>query len=399
MARLARYQLLRTRLHSLPEPSAQERERTRDVEALIGASIDAAGGCLAFDRFMELALYAPGLGYYAGGAVKFGAQGDFVTAPELGSLFGRCVARQCAEVLDVAGGGSVLEFGAGSGALCRQILECLAELGALPDRYLILETSADLRGCQEKVVAGLPDVLSRRVEWLERPPDSPLTGAVVANEVLDAMPVTRFRVTDDGYAVLGVRRNEAGFAWCETAPKRAHREIASLVERHALPSGYVSEYNPRAAAWMAQLSGWLERGAAFIVDYGYPASEYYHHERASGTLKCFFHHAAHDDPLRLAGVQDITAHVDFSALAGAARAAELDVMGFVNQASFLVGAGLMDDLARAAEKPESQLALANEVKRLTLPGEMGETFKVLAVGRGLSVAPGAFKDNDRSHVL
>ncbi len=389
---------MKTRLQSLPPPSDHERAHAARVASHIAGIARAAGGRLAFDRFMDLALYAPGLGYYATGEAPFGPAGDFVTAPSLGSVFGACLARPVAEVLDTTGG-AVLEFGAGSGVLCRQLMEQLDALGRLPERYLVLETSAALRSSQMDEVARLPAALARRVEWLDRLPAAPFTGVVVANEVLDAMPVTRFTVTGDGVAVDGVTVRGDDFDWCTVDATSGDGSLDALAARHALPPGYRSEVCPRASAWVASMGEWLGRGAAFVIDYGYPAAEYYHPERGRGTLQCFFHHVAHDDPLVLTGIQDITAHVDFSAVARAARDAGLDLLGFASQGSFLLGAGLMEVIGAGADDAAGQLALANEVKRLTLPTEMGELVKVLAIGRGLGRAPGAFDGIDRSGVL
>lgn len=389
---------MKTRLQALPEPSDEERAHSARAAAHIAGIARDAGGCLPFDRFMDLALYAPGIGYYSAGDSPFGPAGDFVTAPELGRVFGDCLARPVAEVLE-ATGGSVLEFGAGSGVLCRQLLECLDALGCAPERYVILETSGALKSRQMDEVARLPSNLARRVDWIDRLPEAPFTGVVVANEVLDAMPVTRFTVSDEGVTVDGVAADHDGFRWCALAQADTDGALGVLASRYALPPGYRSEVRPRAEAWIASLGEWLHRGAAFVIDYGYPAAEYYHPERRRGTLQCFFHHAAHDDPLVLAGIQDITAHVDFSAVAAASHAAGLDVLGYANQGAFLLGAGLMDVIGPGADDAAGQLALANEVKRLTLPTEMGELVKVLAIGRGLAHAPRAFDGIDRSGQL
>lgn len=388
---------MQARLTALPEPDAEARAHAARVAAHLRDAIDDAGGCLPFDRFMDIALNAPGLGYYATGGGP-GAGGDFVTAPELGSLFARCLARQAAEVLDEVGG-SVLEFGAGSGALARQLLGALDAAGMLPDEYLVLETSVALRERQHREIDAMPARLAARVRWLDRLPEAPLAGVIIANEVLDAMPVTRFRVTSEGVEIAGVSAGADGFDWCAAEPGAHDDALAEIAARHGLPPGYQSEYNPRAAAWMRQLGGWLARGAAFIVDYGYPAAEYYHRERDSGTLTCFFRHVAHHDPLVLTGIQDITAHLDFTSLANAARSGGLDVLGYTSLAAFLVGSGLADELAAPAATPGAQLALANEIKRLTLPSEMGELFKVLVVGRGVARAPSAFARGDRSTLL
>jgi SAM-dependent MidA family methyltransferase len=390
---------MRTRIISLPEPNNAEREHAARVAERVTAAITDTGGCLPFDRFMDIALHAPGLGYYAGGRTKFGAQGDFVTAPELGPLFGRCLARQCAEVLDAIDAGSIIEFGAGSGALCCQVLTELDALDALPERYWILETSSELKHRQGEMVAQLREDIARRVGWLTHLPETPFTGVVIANEVLDAMPITRFEVSEQGVSALGVACNGEGFSWCALDESPMQGPIGEIVKRHQLPPGYRSEYNPRAMAWVGQLAEWVDEGIIFIIDYGYPAAEFYHPQRRNGTMTCFFRHTAHDNPLLLTGIQDITAHLDFTALARSARCNGLDVVGYTAQASFLFGAGLMDVIGKAPSTPQAQLALANEVKRLTLPTEMGELCKVLALGRGLRRAPGAFVGCDRSSML
>ncbi len=387
---------MRTELPALPEPTDAERAHAARVADHLAARIDDAGGQLPFDRFMDLALHAPGLGYYACG-VRLGAAGDFTTAPEMGEVFGRCLARGCAEVLGW-GGGDLLEFGAGSGALCVTLLRALDALDALPRRYLVLETSEAMRAAQQRAVATLPPSLAGRVTWLSAMPTG-FRGVVVANEVLDAMPVTRFAVTDDGIDVLAVRGDRHGFAWCP-ADRPPSPSLEALVRRHALPPGYCSEYRPRAAAFVHSLAEHLDQAVAFLVDYGYPAATYYHPQRHRGTLQCYFRHAVHDDPLVLTGIQDITAHVDFSALAVAAGEAGLDVVGYATQAGFLVGAGLAGvATALAGADAASQLALANQVKRLTLPTEMGEVVKVLALSRGFTRAPSVFDGHDRSGQL
>ncbi|GJL82510.1 MAG: SAM-dependent methyltransferase [marine bacterium B5-7] len=392
---------MRTRVESLPLPSADESAHAERVANLLRRAIDKADGVLPFDRFMSLALYAPGLGYYSSGAHKFGAGGDFVTAPELGSLFTRCLAGQCAEILEHLGEACIVEFGAGSGALCVQLLESLDVMGRLPQRYLILEPSAELRARQMAAVGQLRDDLASRVEWLGTLPDNPLIAVVIANEVLDAMPVTRFRSNGVGGDVesLAVGHEDGKFIWRSVEPQRETKDLQAIVDRYELPKDYVSEYNGRARAWVGQIGDWLERGVALLIDYGYPQAEYYHAERDTGTLKCFFHHHSHDDPLILTGIQDITAHVDFSALATVAEASGLDVLGYTSQGSFLLGAGLMDVISSGARGIAEELTLAAEVKRLTLPSEMGELFKVMALGRDVSITPSAFKSTDRSGLL
>lgn len=354
-----------------------------ELRALIQAEIKAAGGRLPFDRFMELALYAPGLGYYAAGAAKLGPGGDFVTAPELSPLFGQCLANQCAEVLERLGGGDLIELGAGTGALAVQILEHLEQLGALPERYRILEPSPDLRERQrQRIMASVPH-LSARCDWLERLP-SAIQGLLIANEVLDAMPVHRFRVREDGGTdEIFVVADGEGLG--EIGAPAQSRGLAAAVARLqaeglALTPGYSSEINLRLGPWIEALATSLRAGLILLVDYGYPRAAYYQADRHMGTLMCHHRHRAHDDPYRSIGLQDITAHVDFSAVAEAARAAGLELHGFTTQAHFLIGCGIDALLASAADPFE----LAQGAKQLLLPSAMGERFKVIALGSGVA---------------
>lgn len=364
-----------------PDPAAAE-VSARLVQRIRDAVVAAGPPGLPFARFMQMALYEPGLGYYSAGSRKFGPDGDFVTAPELSPLFSRCVARQCREVLAVTGGG-ILEFGAGAGTMAADILAELERLDCLPTAYFILEVSADLRQRQAETLAAKVPALAARVQWLDGWPDSGFTGVVLANEVLDAMPAHRFRVeqgvpcermvgvTDDGFV-----ETSAGFR-----DRRVAEMATAVVREYALPDGYLSEVCPAAVDWTRELAGRLERGAAIVIDYGFPGREFYHPQRFEGTLMCHYRHRSHQDPYAFIGLQDITAHVDFTAVAEAAAAAGLKVAGFANQANFLLGNGLSDMLA--ADDPQAQFALAASVRRLIFPEEMGELFKVLALTRGL----------------
>lgn len=367
----------------LPAPDAEAQAHSARLSAHIREALEAAGGRLDFARFMELALYAPGLGYYSAGARKFGEAGDFVTAPELSPLFSRCVARQCAQVLAEAGG-EILEFGAGSGVMAAEILAELERLGRLPTRYAILELSAELRQRQAQTLEARVPGLAERVVWLEQLPDS-FSGVVLANEVLDAMPVHRFRLTPAGVEELYVQWDGERFAWQAGPPgePRLAERAQALAQAFGLGPGYESEINLRAEDWVRGLGQWLERGLVLLFDYGFPRHEYYHPQRVGGTLMCHYRHRAHADPLILPGLQDITAHVDFTAMAEAALAGALEVRGFANQANFLLATGLAELAAESGGDARSQLEVAAQVKRLTLPGEMGELFKVLALGRGL----------------
>ena len=388
-------------LTTLPPLNAVEREHSERVTRHIRAFMEEGGGQIGFDAYMRLALYAPGLGYYSAGATKFGSHGDFVTAPEISSLFSRCLARQAADVLRVTGG-DVLEFGAGSGRMAADVLTELAALDILPEHYLILEVSADLAERQRARIAQLPPRLARCVRWLERWPEAPLHGVVLANEVLDAMPVERFVLRGPPGAQqvreLSVGFAAGGFEWRETAPtpelERAVRDILAGLPL-PLPDGYVSELCLAFAPWMASLATHLERGVALLVDYGLPRAHLYHPERAAGTLRCHFRHRAHDDPFRNVGLQDITAWVDFTRVAEAADSAGLEVLGFATQAAFLIGVGidsvLTTDMLLTDGDGRRQAQLAGEARRLMLPGEMGEIFKVIALGRGYELPLAGFE--------
>jgi SAM-dependent MidA family methyltransferase len=356
----------------LPALTAEESAHSRQVAELIRERICAAGGAVPFDEFMEAALYAPGLGYYSAGSVKLGAGGDFVTAPEVSDLFGRCVARQCAQVLAVAGG-EILEIGAGTGRLAETLLQALAQTGVLPDRYAILEVSADLASRQRSRLQTLAAALRERVVWLDRLPEKPLRGVIVANEVLDALPFSRITLRDGALRELGV--GVAGEAFVEHE-QRASEALASAFGSlrndlpAPLPDGYRSELCLRVEPWIAGVGACLERGVFLLFDYGLPRSHYYHPERVTGTLRCHFKQHAHDDPFVNVGVQDITAWVDFTRVAEAAVAANLDVLGFATQAAFLLATGI-EAMAAEAGSTRERAQRAGEARRLLLPGEMG----------------------------
>ena len=330
----------------LNDAQARHCERMREHLAV---QIDAAHGWLCFEGFMDAALYAPGLGYYSAGARKLGAGGDFTTAPEISPLFGACVARQCAEVLRALETGSILEIGAGSGRLAVDVLSRLEALGQLPAHYWILEISADLRERQRRhVEEHLPHLLDR-VEWLDRPPEHSFEGLVLANEVLDALPVTRFRWHRDRVEELGVAMHDGRFAWeARPASTAAAAACRRLVEAGGVWSeGYVSEYCPRLAAWTHGVTRSMRKGAVLWFDYGLPRSQYYLPERHDGTLLCHFRHRAHDDPFLYPGLQDITAWVDYTALAEASRNAGFALGGFTTQSFFLAGLGVIRRCARS----------------------------------------------------
>ncbi|HET6724608.1 MAG TPA: SAM-dependent methyltransferase [Gammaproteobacteria bacterium] len=388
----------------LPPPDADARAHSERLRAFIIAAIDAAGGAITFERYMEMALYAPGLGYYSAGAQKFGAAGDFITAPETAPLFSRVVARQWAELLDTTGGDTILELGAGSGALAATALDELAEQDALPSQYLILETSADLRARQQtRLKDALPAVVFARLAWLDTLPAEPIAGVIFGNEVLDALPVARFVVTESGLREQGVTREDDALVWCDLPPRDALRQAVSTIERERgarFAVGYESEINLRLGGFVRGLADSLERGAIVFVDYGLPRSAFYLDERAAGTLMCHYRHRAHDDPFLYPGLQDVTAHVDFTAVAEAAVAADMGVDGYTTQAYFLLGGGLEALLHDAdARDARSHLEFTRQVKTLTSPADMGERFKAILLGQGLESVPAGFALRDMVHQL
>ncbi len=373
---------------TLPEPSAAEQAHSDRLRAHIASEIEQAGGFLPFDRYMELALYAPGLGYYVAGAHKFGPGGDFVTAPELSPLFSRCLARQCAQVLgQFRRSACVLELGAGSGRMAADVLAELERLDCLPDHYYILEPSPELRQRQRATLAAAVPHLLGSVRWLDGLDGLALHGVVLANEVADALPVQRFRHGEDGLFELGVAWRDGALVAAERpAGEALAARVAALRADLAdpWPTPYVSELSPRLAPWLAALAAALAEGVLLFIDYGYPRREYYHPQRASGTLLCHYRHRALDDPLARVGLQDITASVDFTALAEAGTAAGLDLAGYTTQAHFLLGNGLEALFAAAAgDDLRQQVELARQVKLLTLPSEMGERFQVMAFAKGI----------------
>ncbi len=366
-----------------PSPAAEEREHAEAIARHIREQIAAAGGWLSFERFMELALYAPGLGYYSAGAVKIGASGDFTTAPEISDLFSACVAQQCAQILADAGG-AILELGAGTGRMAAGVLQSLAAQGVLPERYSILEVSADLRERQQRRIAALPADLASRVVWLDSLPAEPMRGVMLANEVLDALPFQRFALHEEDMLEIGVGVSDEGqLVEALRSADQTLREalIATLPE--LLPDGYRSEICLRVHPWIASLAAALDHGVMLLFDYGLPRAHYYHPQRDRGTLRCHFRHRAHEDPLINVGMQDITAWVDFTRVADAALAAGLDVPGFSTQAAFLLASGIDKSIETAPDDVE-RARRASEARQLLMPGEMGEAFKVMALARGFS---------------
>lgn len=370
----------------MPEhPSSTESAAVRHSTLLterLRDRIEARDG-IPFVDFMQAALYEPGLGYYSAGAWKLGRGGDFTTAPELSALFSRCLARQSAELLaELDEAADVMEFGGGSGAMAAAVLAELALLDRLPGNYFLVEVSADLRQRQRDTLKRLVPEHLHRVRWLDGPPADGFVGVVLANELLDALPVHRFAVRGGRVLESVVHVRDGAFRESFESPRSAGLESA-VRELGELPDGLESEIGLYGRAWVRGLGEYLRRGAALIVDYGYPRADYYHPERSSGTLMCYYHHQALEDPFVHLGLQDITAHVDFTAVAEAALGAGLGLAGYTNQANFLLGSGLLALAEEGGDDPALMMDIASQIKQLTLPQAMGERFKVLGVYRGL----------------
>ena len=395
----------------LPEPGADALAHSEKLCARIRERIGSRSGWIDFSEYMEMALYSPGLGYYSAGTQKFGAAGDFVTAPEVSRLFSRCIARVVAEVFEADASGVVLELGAGSGRMAAEIIRSLEKSGSRLDRYLILEVSGDLRERQRQTICDIIPDWASRVEWLDALPQQPIDGLILANEVVDALPVTRFLIEGDAASATGRDRVQSSgvgidrgtFCW-QTAPAKDHLvQTVEKIERELgvpFPDGYCSEVIPGLQALMNALAGAMNRGLMLFIDYGLPRSELFHRDRRQGTLTCHYRHRAHADPFLYPGLQDITAWVDFTAVAEAGKNAGLDVAGYTTQAHFLIGAGLEQEFnATNSRGFRQQAELSNEMQMLTMPGQMGERFKVIGLTCGSDFVPTAFRYRDLRHHL
>lgn len=375
---------------TLPPPSAEELAHSARLVSLIHEEM--GDGVLSFSRFMQLVLFAPELGYYSAGKTKFGVAGDFVTAPEMGEVFAYCLAQQCQQILGSLNGGDILEAGPGSGRLAAGLLIELERQQQLPQHYYLLELSADLRQRQRQTIEQTAPHLVDRVRWIDKLPAEKFRGVILANELLDAMPATLFRVTEGGVVERGVTDNGKEFVWGELP---ASAILSRRVEALQLDNDYVSEINFQAEAWVHSISDVLESGVVLLIDYGFSASEYYHPQRHMGTLMCHYRHRAHDNPLILIGLQDITAHIDFTAMATAAVDGDMDVLGYSTQAAFLMTNGLEELVAGSdPDNAQAHLELTNQIKKLTLPSEMGELFKVMALGKNFDLELDGFRLQD-----
>lgn len=386
----------------LPEPDRESAAHSTRVAEMIVGSIADAGGSISFAEFMQLALYAPGLGYYVAGKTKFGTSGDFVTAPEISPVFGNILATECASVLREIPRGEILEFGAGSGELAMTMLRRLAESDSLPARYLILEVSPELKNRQEALLTREIGGIAERVSWVSDIPQS-FKGVVIANEVADALPVERFAIKNGRVWQYRVSNQSGRFAYqLEPAAdllRQAVADIESSIGRR-LEDGFESEVSLGISGWTTDICKALQQGIAIIIDYGLSRREYYSVDRRSGWLRCHFRHHAHDNPLVHPGIQDITTWVDFTTVAESAALAGAHVAGYVTQANFLLGGGLEAELANFKSLDiEEQVAVSGQVKLLTLPAEMGENFKFIGLRKGNVAVPEAFSYSDRSRSL
>ena len=387
----------------LPEPNEAASKHSQALQNTIRAEISVAAGWISFARYMELVLYAPGTGYYSNNIPKFGSTGDFVTAPEISSLFGRTIAQQVLQVFQYMGkgGNNILEFGAGTGKLALDLLLELERLGELPERYFILEVSAGLRRRQQELFARyLPHLISR-IEWLEYLPTT-FEGLMIANEVLDAMPIHLVMWHDKTLLERGVTWSNGGFQWSDRLLVAGElfntaRKVGCQINAS---NDYISEINLAANAFIKSLADILQRGAVLLIDYGFGHKEYYHPQRDKGTLVCHYRHYVHDDPFYLPGLQDITSHINFSAITEVTKGGQLELLGYTTLANFLINCGITKILEQTpVENSIDYLPLAGQLQRLVSPAEMGDLFKVIAFGRGIPQPMIGFITGDKSHLL
>ena len=389
---------VRDQAGQLPEPDAESRLQSEQLQQRIREQISAEGGQISFEHYMQMALYEPGLGYYASTQRKLGAEGDFVTAPEISPLFGRCLARFSQPILEELTDANILEFGAGSGKMAADVMLELESLQSLPDHYYILEVSGELQQRQQQTLQERAPHLLERVTWLQQMPDEGFRGVVLANELLDAMPVHRF------YQEKGELR-QWYVAWSDQygltsqtdsldpEVKKQLEHVQTSLGIH-FPEGYESEVSLAHAAWVKSLAALLDQAVVLLIDYGYGRTEYYHPERSMGTLMCHYKHRAHPDPFRYVGLQDITAYVDFTTVAEAAVEQGMELLGFGTQCGFLLENGLDRMIPDESAGDQALLLFSQQVKTLTLPGEMGERFKVMALGKNVDVQVSGFRLQD-----
>jgi SAM-dependent MidA family methyltransferase len=389
----------------LPSPSADEIQHSDQLSRRICDEINANQGSISFRKYMEMALYEPALGYYVAGKRKLGEGGDFVTAPEISALFSRCIANQCAQVLQEINTGSILEFGAGSGIMAADILLHLEKLACLPEHYYIIDLSPELKQQQRNTLERHAAHLLSRVEWLSTLPEK-FSGVILGNEVLDAMPAELFHYADKQIFQQHVIFEDDQFKLINKVADDSFLNSLHFlnspeqVNALNLPDNYTSEFNPNINHWIEQLTASLQQGIILLIDYGYSRQEYYHPDRDMGTLICHYHHLTHNNFFWYPGLQDITANVDFTHVAEAADNKGLLVAGFTSQAAFLAACGLEDLFIQALEQsPEQQYHLAQQIRTLSLPAEMGERFKVIALNKKMDIDLIGFSTIDYRHKL
>lgn len=381
----------------LPIPSSEAQKHSQQLVEFIQQKIQASGGWIDFSEFMHMALYTPGLGYYSAGSQKFGKGGDFVTAPEISSLFAQTLANQVMQILDVTKG-DILELGAGTGKLTADILLALNELGYLPNRYYILEVSDHLRHVQRECLEkNLPDDLIQRVVWLDVLPNT-FSGIIMGNEVLDAIPVHLVHITSDGILERGVVVSDKGFTWQDKLLTEPN--LLCTVSKLGLPNGYLTEVCPGATGLISSLASIITQGVILMIDYGFSAREYYHPQRNQGTLMCHYQQLAHTDPFVYVGLQDITAHVDFTAIAQTGIDQGLQLDGFCSQAQFLMNSGILEAMSQVSPHDMAIYApLAAAAQKLLSPAEMGDLFKVISLSKNIESPLLGFSTGDKSHTL
>lgn len=376
----------------LPTPSPIALAHSEQLKTHICQEITRAGGHISFARFMELALYAPGLGYYSAGSHKLGKQGDFVTAPEISPLFAKCIAKQCQQIFSILPNSCILEIGAGSGKLASELLLELERLEVLPEKYYILEISADLRAKQQDLLRQTCPHLLSRLEWLNALPSTQLRGVILANEVMDALPVHVFQMVDTQLQERSVANKDGELTWLNTPLTDELKK--NTAEIPPLENGYTSEINLMLKPWIGSIADTLAEGIILLFDYGYGRQEYYHPERNTGTLMCYYQHHRQENPFILVGLQDITTHVDFTQVAESAVDSGLHLAGYTTQAAFLLASGItefpVDETDAAAQYQRAQ-----EIKLLTLPSQMGEAIKVIALSKQCEIPLLGFALYDR----
>jgi SAM-dependent MidA family methyltransferase len=381
---------------TLPTPNEFAVAHSQQLMHLLHQEIAGAGGYISFARFMELALYAPGLGYYSAGSHKLGRKGDFITAPEISPLFAQCIAKQCQQIFTTLQQSDILEIGAGSGKLMCDLLQALAKLNALPTHYFILEISADLRQKQYELLQQTCPEFSHRVQWLDTLPTLDFQGVILANEVMDALPVHLFQIDENQIKerCVTLKNNQLNWQLTEPTTRDLTAALTVIQQDAALENGYTSEVNLLLAPWVNSISAILSKGVILLFDYGYGRQEYYHPERNTGTLMCYYQHRRHENPFELVGLQDITAHVDFTQVVESGMDAGLDLAGYTTQAAFLLACGITefetDQLDAVQQYQQSQA-----IKLLTLPSQMGEAIKVMALSKAIDTPLLGFHLYDR----